>query len=280
VHSTSKTRTSSAGRVTSSVALPRQRRAVDARPALKAPGLERLQKILSHAGIAARRAAEELISEGRVQVNGKVVTELGSKADLRKDRIVVDGQPLQAPGPLRYVILHKPIGVVTTASDPEGRPTVVELMPRRYGRLFPVGRLDYHTSGLLLLTNDGVLAMRLAHPRYGVEKTYRAKVRGVPSKDVLISIGGGVQLDDGRTAPAGVRLLRTVGEKAWLEITLREGRRREVRRICERVGFPVEKLRRIQLGPLALGTLPIGTCRQLTVREVVALRRAAGLPEE
>jgi pseudouridine synthase len=241
------------------------------------PGVQRLQKILSGAGVASRRKAEELIQAGQVRVNDRVVTELGAKADIRVDRITVSGRPLHLGVPRVYLILHKPVGVVTTLSDPEGRPTVRDLLTKVRTRVYPVGRLDYHSSGLLLLTNDGELAQRLMHPRYEVPKTYWVKVKGVPTAETLAKLSGGVRLEDGRTGPASVRRMRSQGEKAWLEITISEGRRREVRRMCDKVGHPVEKLSRVRLGPVQLGKLLPGRSRDLSAREIAELRRAVGL---
>jgi pseudouridine synthase len=212
-----------------------------------------------------------------VRLNGRVVTQLGTKANPRTDRIEIDGQPLRVPDEPLYILLHKPVGVVTTLADPQERPTVRHLLPDVRVRVFPVGRLDFHSSGLLLLTNDGELALRLTHPRYGVRKTYRVKVKGTPTPEALATLGAGVRLEEGVTAPAEVRIVRSGEGKTWLEITLREGRRREVRRMCEQVGYPVEKLSRIRLGPLTLGRLPPGQHRMLTQREVRQLRYAAGL---
>lgn len=207
-----------------------------------------------------------------------MVTQLGTKANPRTDRIEIDGQPLRLGDAPLYILLHKPVGVVTTLSDPQERPTVRQLLPDVRVRIFPVGRLDFHSSGLLLLTNDGELALRLTHPRYGVRKTYRVKVKGTPTPEALAQLGAGVPLEEGVTAPADVRIVRGGEDKTWLEITLREGRRREVRRMCAQVGYPVEKLSRIRLGPLTLGKLPPGRHRMLTQREVRRLRYAAGLP--
>jgi 23S rRNA pseudouridine2605 synthase len=206
-----------------------------------------------------------------------VVTELGTKADPRKDHITVNGRLLPAPsGPL-YVLLNKPVGVVTTLSDPEGRATVRDLLPDVRTRVFPVGRLDYHSAGLLLLTNDGELALRLTHPRYGVAKTYRVKVRGLPDEAALQRLRAGVRIESGMTAPAEVHVIEVRDKKARLEITVREGRKREVRQMCEQVGLPVDKLVRIRLGPLQLGKLAPGEHRLLTDREVATLRAAVGL---
>jgi len=242
-----------------------------------AEGNERLQKILAQAGIASRRAAETLIEDGRVQLNGKVVTELGTKANPFRDSIKVDGKPLRLAGPTRYVLLHKPTRVVTTVSDPQGRETVIDLLGRMRERLYPVGRLDYNSSGLVLLTNDGELALRLTHPRYGIRKVYLVKVKGTPTHETVERLARGVYLEEGKTAPAQVRLLDTREGKAWLEMILSEGRRREIRRMCLQVGHPVEKLRRVAIGPLRLGKLPPGSFRDLTEEELAKLRQAVGL---
>jgi len=206
------------------------------------------------------------------------VQELGTKANPRTDRITIDDRPLKAADEPTYILLHKPVGVVTTLSDPEGRPTIRDVLGRLPFRVFPVGRLDFHSSGLLLLTNDGELAQRLTHPRYGISKVYHVKVKGgVLPEAVLATLRRGVDLDDGKTAPAQVRVLRTRDGKAWLEMVLTEGRRREVRRMCEAVGLSVEKLRRVALGPLELGKLAAGEYRSLNLKELQDLRRAAGL---
>jgi len=205
------------------------------------------------------------------------VKQLGTKANPRTDRITIDGRPLKAADEPLYIVLHKPVNVVTTLSDPEGRPTVREYLPHVRARVFPVGRLDFHSSGLLLLTNDGELALRLTHPRYGVRKTYHVKVKGTPSAEVVAQLAAGVPLEEGPTSPAHVRVLERSGTKTWLEIIIGEGRKREVRRMCERVGHPVEKLTRVMLGPLKLGKLVAGEHRVLNEREVYHLRRAVGL---
>jgi 23S rRNA pseudouridine2605 synthase len=206
-----------------------------------------------------------------------VVTQLGTKANLRTDRITIDGRPLRAADAPLYILLHKPVNVVTTLSDPEGRPTVRQYLPHVRARVFPVGRLDFHSSGLLLLTNDGELALRLTHPRYGVRKTYRVKVKGTPTPEALAQLAAGVRLEEGVTAPADVHIDSSREGKTWLEITLGEGRKREVRRMCEYIGYPVEKLSRVRLGPLMLGKLAPGQSRPLTERELRELRHAVGL---
>jgi 23S rRNA pseudouridine2605 synthase len=231
-------------------------------------------KILSQAGISSRRAAGALIQAGRVSVNGRTVTELGTRAHPQRDRIALDGRPLRAAAPLAYLLLNKPVGVMTTLSDPDGRPTVRDLLTGLRQRVFPVGRLDYHSAGLLLLTNDGDLALRLSHPRYGIKKTYQVKVKGHPAAAQLTALATGVRMPDGVTAPASVRVLTAREHKAWLEITLAEGKNREVRRMCEAVGLPVEKLVRVALGPLKLGKLSVGAWRYLESDEVAKLRAA------
>jgi 23S rRNA pseudouridine2605 synthase len=245
-------------------------------PLVSTMPVERLQKILSRAGIASRRTAETLIQTGRVQVNGETVTRLGTTADLRHDAVLVDGRPLIFPEFL-YFVVHKPIGFVSTLKDPEGRPTIRELLRDVRERVYPVGRLDFNSSGLLLLTNDGELTERLLHPRYQIPRTYHAKLGGTPTHQALQALRSGVRLDDGViTSPATVRTLRSNEQKTWLEITLREGRNREVRRMCESVGYHVEKLIRVSFGPLSLGDLPVGAYRSLSPKEIRGLKQIAG----
>lgn len=243
-----------------------------------ADGGDRLQKVLSAAGVASRRTAEDLIRAGRVSINGRIVTELGTRADPRRDRIAVDGRRLAVAEPRVYLALHKPVGVVTTLDDPEGRPSIADLLGRVRQRVFPVGRLDMQSSGLLLLTNDGELALRLTHPRYHVDKCYRVKVHGHPDAQALDRLRGGVRLDDGVTAPAHVRVVAEVGRKTWLEIAIAEGRNHQIRRMCEAVRLRVDKLQRIAIGPLQLGKLAHGAYRSLTDAELTRLRRAVALP--
>jgi 23S rRNA pseudouridine2605 synthase len=229
----------------------------------------RLARYLAHAGAASRRAAERLIAEGRVTVGGEVVTDPARDVD-ESSGVALDGEPL-APEAREVYALNKPRGVVSTARDTHGRRTVVELVPSAR-RLYPVGRLDADTSGLILLTNDGELANRLMHPRYEVEKTYRARVEPVPVRErALRTLREGVQLEDGRTSPARVRQL----EPGLLEIVIREGRKRQVRRMCEAVGHRVTRLERIAYGPLRLNELPEGKSRRLRPAEVERLRKAA-----
>ncbi|MGB7267838.1 MAG: pseudouridine synthase [Terracidiphilus sp.] len=242
--------------------------------------LERLQKILSQAGIASRRHAEEMIVAGRVMVNGKLVTQLGSKADRERDHIRVDGKLLHGAERHRYFVLNKPKGYVTTVSDPEGRPTVMEFFAKMGERLYPVGRLDYLSEGLLLMTNDGELANLLTKAGSGVEKTYLVKVAGQPSEEELERLRGGVTIDRGeagsprvRTAPARVKQVRE-GDNPWYEVVLIEGRNRELRKMFSAVGHFVEKIRRVGYGPLVLDVEP-GNLRELTAEEVAALRLTA-----
>jgi 23S rRNA pseudouridine2605 synthase len=243
--------------------------------------LVRLQKILSTAGVASRRAAERLMVEGRVSVNGVTVRDLGSKADPEQDDIRLDGRRVGARPSRRYLLVNKPRGVVTTRSDPQKRPTVLSLLPNSREYVYPVGRLDYESEGILVLTNDGELAARLTHPRHEVERVYIALVSGVPDARALQRLERGVPLDGRRTAPAHVSLRREIRiggrERAVLELTLKEGRNRQVRRMCEAIGHPVLELRRTRFGPLTDAGLRPGMVRELTSREIHALRRAAGL---
>ena len=238
----------------------------------------RLQKILSQAGVASRRAAEKLIEEGRVSVNGRTVREMGVKADAASDDIRVDGRRVRAPGRHRYILLNKPAGVVTTRSDPQRRQTVIDLLAGVREYVYPVGRLDYDSEGLLLLTNDGDLAARLTHPRHEVERTYEASVAGTPDEEAIRKLRRGIPLDGRRTMPADVRLLgrnpATGGlhDRSVLVITIREGRNRQVRRMCEAVGHPVRKLRRIRIGPITDRRLRPGEWRELTRSEVEKLK--------
>jgi pseudouridine synthase len=232
----------------------------------------RLQKLLASAGIASRRAAEELITAGRVRVNGRVVRELGAKADLKRDKITVDGRTLVRERHV-YYLLHKPRGYVTTVRDPEGRPTVMDLLKGVTERVFPVGRLDWNTAGALLVTNDGDLAQALMHPRQKVEKTYAVKLQGHPNEEALERLRKGVELDDGRTAPADVWILSTGPGATWLRVTIREGRNRQIHRMGEAVGHKVLRLTRTEFAGLNVDDLRPGEMRPLSSTEIDDLRQ-------
>ncbi len=233
----------------------------------------RLHKYLARAGVASRRGAEELIAAGRVSVNGRVVREQGTSVG-ESDRVEVAGRGVATPGEFRYVVVHKPVKVVTTMRDPARRRTVASLVSPAEPRVVPVGRLDYDTAGVLLMTNDGDLAHVLTHPRFGVEKTYRAIVRGRLEPQAVQRIIAGVRLDDGEAAPAKVRIVASTALRSEVDITIHEGRNREVRRMFETLGHPVISLTRMRFGPIALGALPAGASRAATGREVRALRAA------
>jgi 23S rRNA pseudouridine2605 synthase len=228
----------------------------------------RLGKYLAHAGVASRRAAEQMIAAGRVTVAGETVSDPARDVD-DASAVAVDGRPLGGTEPRVLYALHKPVGVLSTARDTHGRPTVLDLVPARGLRLYPIGRLDADSSGLILLSNDGELANRLTHPRFEVAKTYRARLAGSPiSREALQALREGVELEDGRTAPARVR---RVGEE-WIELSIHEGRNRQVRRMCAAVGHPVRELVRTGFGPLALGGLKVGAHRRLGEAEIERLR--------
>jgi pseudouridine synthase len=239
----------------------------------------RLQKLISMAGIASRRAAEELILDGRVSVNGEVVRTLGAKADPAKDEIKVDGRRLRLDVRQRYIMLNKPKGYVTTRKDPQGRRTVMDLLTGVREYVYPVGRLDYDSEGLLLMTSDGDLAARLMHPRHGVERVYEAIVAGAPGEEALDKLRRGIFLEGERTAPAEVRRGAVVGkgrQQTKLTITLREGRNRQVRRMCAAIGHNVRQLTRVRMGPIRLGDLRPGHWRDLTTSEIDKLKAASG----
>jgi pseudouridine synthase len=243
---------------------------------------ERLQKILSAAGVASRRASETLILDGRVSVNGRTVTELGTRADPAADDIRVDGRRIKAPERLRYLLLYKPAGYITSRADPQRRPTVLDLVQeggvREY--VYPVGRLDYDSEGLLLLTSDGDLAARLTHPRHEVEREYDVQVKGVPDDRDVKRLSRGIVIDGRRTAPAQVRVRKTFeksgGEQAVMTVVLHEGRNRQVRKMCDAIGHPVVRLRRTRIGPISDPRLKPGEFRDLTSKEVAALKKATG----
>ncbi|MGH9412508.1 MAG: pseudouridine synthase [Terriglobales bacterium] len=255
---------------------------------------ERLQKLIAQAGYASRRQAEVLISSGQVSVNGRIVSELGSKADWNSDRIAIDGRPLQRERQMRYLLFYKPKGVVSTLRDPEGRPSIRDYTRLLRGikeRLYPVGRLDFHSEGLILLTNDGELANRVLKASTALPKTYWVKVAGRPGEEQLERLRRGVVIDRRRTAPAKIRWLRQTGasgrerqqagvyrtsrDNPWLEVVLVEGRNHQIRKMFQAVGHPVEKLKRVAIGSLTIGQLQSGKMRPLTEAEVLGLQKAA-----
>ena len=236
---------------------------------------ERLQKIIAEAGITSRRKAEELIVQGRVSVNGHVVAELGSKADPVRDQILVDGRPLRRARRRLYLLLNKPPGYVSTVSDPQHRPTVISLVRELKERVYPVGRLDFHSSGLMLLTNDGEMANFLMSPKSAIPRTYQVKLASEPDEEALRKLEKGIVLDGRRTAPCQIHPL-VLREKPWYEITLVEGRYRQVRRMFERIGQAVVKLKRVRIAFLTDHGLPPGRFRQLTAAEVNRLKKYSG----
>jgi 23S rRNA pseudouridine2605 synthase len=237
--------------------------------------MERLQKVIAHAGVASRRKAEELIIEGKVKVNGKVVKELGTKVT-DSDKVEVEGIPLEKEKKV-YYLFYKPRGVISAVTDDKDRKVVTDFLPEVKERVYPIGRLDYDTSGLLLLTNDGDFANLLMHPRYEINKTYVAKVQGIPSKMSLKQLERGIQLEDGKTAPAKVKLISIdkQKQKSIIELTIHEGRNRQVRRMFEAIGHPVQKLRREKFAFLTLTSLNAGESRELSPHEVKQLRAMA-----
>jgi 23S rRNA pseudouridine2605 synthase len=230
----------------------------------------RLQKVLAHAGVASRRAAEELVRAGRVSVNDQIVRAMGIQIDTARDTVAVDGRPVPPVVRAHYVVLHKPPGYVSTARDERGRQTVLDLV-RSVSRLYPVGRLDADSEGLVLLTDDGDLAHRLTHPRFGVEKEYHVLVRGHPGRSVLDQLETGVDLREGRAAAHSAHVLRRQGPDTWLMLVLRQGWKRQIRRMCGMLGYPVERLVRVRIGPLQLGNLAPGRSRGLTAAEIASL---------
>lgn len=242
--------------------------------------LERLQKIIAHAGFASRREAETMIREGRVTVNGRVVTELGSKAAPGVDHVKVDGKLITRAETHRYILLYKPREVMTTVEDPQGRRTVIDLIKGVRERIYPVGRLDFHSEGLILLTNDGDLAFKVSHPTHGSVKTYHVKVRGVPEDRLVAKLERGITLDGKRTLPCEIVRMKTTGRStgrgddegnSWFEVKLREGRTQQIRKMFQAVGHPVSKLRRVAIGPLSDPRLGPGDYRELTKSEVKML---------
>lgn len=245
--------------------------------------LERLQKIIAHAGFASRREAETMIREGRVTVNGRVVTELGTKADAAHDHIKVDGKLITRAETHRYILIYKPKEVMTTVEDPQGRKTVIDLVRGVRERIYPVGRLDFQSEGLVLLTNDGDLAFKVSHPKHGSIKTYHVKVRGVPEERLIDKLQRGITIDGKRTLPCEMSRMKTTGRgedegNSWFEVKLREGRTQQIRKMFKAVGHPVSKLRRVAIGPIADPQLTPGDYRELTKREVKMLETMQEMP--
>jgi 23S rRNA pseudouridine2605 synthase len=237
---------------------------------------ERLQKIIAHAGVSSRREAEAMIREGRVTLNGRVVTELGTRADPDRDHIKVDGKLITKAEPHRYILLYKPKEVMTTVEDPQGRRTVIELVRGIRERIYPVGRLDFHSEGLVLLTNDGELAFKVSHPTHGSVKTYSVKVRGVPDERMVEKLRRGITIDGKRTLPCDIERMHTTGKRddegnSWFEVKLREGRTQQIRKMFQAIGHPVSKLRRVAIGPISDPKLTPGVWRELTKQEVKML---------
>lgn len=233
--------------------------------------LERLQKIIANAGFCSRREAEGWITAGRVYVNGKKVTELGSKADAYRDKIIVNGKPLIREDKKVYYLFYKPRNVMVTHHDPEGRPTVFEYLKNIEKRVYPVGRLDFDSEGLLLLTNDGDLAFELTHPKSKVPKTYQVKVAGIPTEAQIQKLEKGVNLEWGTTQPAKIELTKKTENNCWMMISLTEGKNRQVRQMVEKIGLHVIKLRRVSIGPFKLGTLKPGQYKKIPYRKGTAI---------
>lgn len=244
---------------------------------------ERLQKIIAHAGYASRREAEAMIREGRITVNGKTVTELGSKADPDRDHIKVDGKLITRAEDHRYILIYKPKEVMTTVEDPQGRRTVIDLVRGVRERIYPVGRLDYHSEGLVLLTNDGELAYKVSHPTHGSVKTYNVKVRGVPEERIVDKLRRGITIEGKRTLPCEIAGIKTTGKGAeegnsWWEVKLHEGRTQQIRKMFQAVGHPVQKLKRVAIGPITDPKLLPGVWRELTKHEVKLLATLKDVP--
>lgn len=232
---------------------------------------ERLQKYLASCGVASRRMSEEIIKSGRVAVNGQIVTEMGVKIKIGTDKVTVDGKDITPEEEHVYLMLNKPEGYVTTAHDPQGRPTVLDLVAEVPQRVFPIGRLDVDTEGLLFLTNDGELAYRLTHPKFAVPKVYHALVTGKPSEDKLDRMRNGLKLEDGMTKPCTVKVIRRYNHKTMLEITISEGRNRQVRRMCQAIGNPIIELERVKIENIELSQVKRGQYRKLTLEELAPL---------
>jgi 23S rRNA pseudouridine2605 synthase len=241
--------------------------------------MERLNKLLAHAGVGSRRHVEELIAAGRVTVDGRPVRDLGTKVDPQAQRVTVDGQPVKLERPV-YWVVNKPRGYLCTNEDPAGRPRAIDLVPHVEQRVYTVGRLDEDSEGLLLLTNDGDLAYRLMHPRFGVEKTYLVQVAGHPSRDDVHQLLQGVWLSDGHVRARRVKVMKSQGDSTWLQVVLSEGKNREIRRMLARLNHKVLRLRRVAIGPVQLDKLAKGKARKLSLDELNALRRSAGKEQQ
>ena len=237
----------------------------------------RLQKVIAQAGLASRRQAEEMIADGRVEVNGRLVTQLGTRVDPESDVIRVDGSRIPPQRHHVYLALNKPRGVVSTMEDPQGRPTLTDYLPRKAGRLFHVGRLDIDTEGLIILTNDGDFAQRLSHPSFEIDKVYMVETEGVMDNTALRRLEKGMMLEDGFIRPDRVKLVSRSSSKTLVELTVHSGRNRIVRRMMDAVGYPAQRLARLRVGPIRLGNLPSGKTRELTSSEIGALLDRAGM---
>lgn len=238
----------------------------------------RLQKFMAECGVASRRHSETLIAEGKVAVNGEVVRQQGVRIDPEKDEVRVNGKLLKQPETSLYYLFNKPAGYLTTVSDPQGRPTIYDLMPDLKGKVIPVGRLDLDTEGLLILSNDGAFAFRMTHPKFGVRKTYRIKVQGVMTQKDIQRLQTGVDLEDGKTAPAKAAILKTGPRTTLLSLTIREGKKRQVRRMCDALGFPVLWLKRVAIENIKLSHVDSGAVRPLTEKELMPLMHRLQLP--
>ncbi len=232
---------------------------------------ERLQKIIADSGLTSRRKAEKLIEQGRVSVNGTVVTELGTKADPAKDAIEVDGDQIDVRPNKIYVMLNKPPGHICSLTDPEGRPTVTKLIADIPERLYPVGRLDYDTEGLLILTNDGTFSQTMQHPRHNIPRMYKVKVKSVPKEELLKQLRRGIVIDGVKTNRCWIKIIEKTRKNAWLEVVLKEGRNRQIKQMFERIKHPVLRIVRVAFGPLELGSLPQGQYRFLKKKEIEAI---------
>lgn len=234
---------------------------------------ERIQKAIARSGLVSRRKAEDLIRQKRVKLNGSVITELGTKVDLDHDTIQIDGTFLELPEEKIYILMHKPHGYICTASDPQGRPTVLSLIRKMPERIYPVGRLDFDTEGLIALTNDGDFAQILQHPSHNIPRSYQVKVHGVPSKKALSDLEDGILLDGRKAYASRVRIIKKTKQNCWIELVLYEGRNRQIKRMLAAIGHPALRIIRTSFGPLALDNLPCGSYRSMKRREIESVRK-------